>query len=107
MSQRIPSLMIDAVSVLRNGAFANVQHFIRLNTRNALLIYTILFTALIHPFWLFGEVIVSYKLASEIGTPPAPTSSYIENRKFPDYWWSTVPAIRDHIQQPRSRGAAL
>jgi hypothetical protein len=72
-----------------------------------LLIYTILFFALIHPFWLFGEVVVPYRLASEIGLPPASTSSYVENRKFSDYWWSSIPAIRDHIQAPRSGSLAL
>jgi hypothetical protein len=80
----------------------------QLSFRNALLIYTILFFALIHPFWLFGEVVVPYRLASEIGSPPASTSSsYVENRKFSDYWLSSIPTIRDHIQAPRSGSLAL
>jgi hypothetical protein len=76
------------------------------NVRNASLIYAILFFALIHPFWLFGELVVPYRLASEIGAPPAPTS-HIENRKFSDYWRVSIPGLRDHLQKPRFGGVAL
>jgi hypothetical protein len=104
---KFPNSRLPAVSALRNPAFATAEPSSQLNLRDALLIYTVLFFALIHPFWLFGEVVVPYRLTAEIGLPEAPTSSYIENRKFSDYWWSSIPAIRDHIQAPRSGGFAL
>jgi hypothetical protein len=94
------------VSTLSNAAVASVSSCKLPNVRNALLIYAILFFALIHPFWLFGELVVPYRLASEIGAPAAPTS-YIENRKFSDYWRVSIPGLRDHLQKPRFGGVAL
>jgi hypothetical protein len=102
----VPGLRFLVVSVLPDSALAKPEPFILPNARNALLIYTILFFALIHPFWLFGELVVPYRLASEIGAPPTSTS-YIENRKFSDYWRVSIPAIRDHLQKPRFDGVAL
>jgi hypothetical protein len=95
------------VSALPNPALAKAKPSNLPNVRNALLIYAILFFALIHPFWLFGELVVPYRLASEIGAPPPPTSSYIENKKFSDYWRVSIPGIRDHLQKPRFGGVAL
>lgn len=77
------------------------------SVRGALLIYTILFFALIHPFWLFGDVVVPYRLTRDIGIAAAPPSSYTENIKFSDYWAATIPAIRNHFQAPRSSGLTL
>jgi hypothetical protein len=70
-----------------------------LSFRNALAIYAVLFFALIHPFWLFDEVVVPYRLASEIGTPHVATSPSIENTKFSDYWHGFIPEIREHLQR--------
>jgi hypothetical protein len=62
---------------------------------------------LIHPFWLFGELIVPYRFSSEIGAPQAPASATIENNKFSDYWYGFVPEIREHLKAPRSSWLAL
>jgi hypothetical protein len=78
----------------------------KLTFRNALLIYAVLFFALIHPFWMFGEVVAPYPLAAETGPPRAP-SAYIENGKFFDYWHFFIPEIQSHVQAPRSGWLAL
>src|SRR4051794_23265313 len=65
--------------------------------RSALLIYALLFFALIHPFWMFGEAIVPYRLSRDIGVAAAPPSSHTENMKFSDYWVSTIPGMREHF----------
>lgn len=78
----------------------------KLTFRSALLIYTVLFFALIHPFWMFGEVVAPYPLAAETG-PPRTASAYIENGKFFDYWHFFIPEIQSHVQAPRSGWLAL
>jgi hypothetical protein len=78
----------------------------KLTFRSALLIYAALFFALIHPFWMFGEVVAPYPLAAETGPPPAP-SAYIENGKFFDYWHFFIPEIQSHVQASRSGWLAL
>ncbi len=83
------------------------SHYHGPSFRNALAIYTVLFFALIHPFWLFGEVIVPYRLTSEIGTPHLAPSTNIENTKFSDYWYGFIPEIREHLQLRRSGWLAL
>jgi hypothetical protein len=77
-----------------------------LTFRSALLIYAVLFFALIHPFWMFGEVVAPYPLAAETGPPRTP-SVYIENGKFFDYWHFFIPEIQAHMQAPRSGWLAL
>jgi hypothetical protein len=92
---------------LPEPALATAGHSRGLTARNALLIYAVLFFALIHPFWLFGELVVPYRLASEIGAPPASASTALENNKFSDYWHGFIPEIREHLQAPRSGWLAL
>jgi hypothetical protein len=82
-------------------------HFDGVTNRNALLIYTFLFFALIHPFWLFGEIIAPYQLVSEIRGPEVSDSARIQNIKFADYWHAYIPEIRDQLQAPRSGWLAL
>lgn len=78
----------------------------RLTFRSALLIYAALFFVLIHPFWMFGEVVAPYPLAAETGPSRTP-SAYVENGKFFDYWHFFVPEIQSHVQAPRSGWLAL
>jgi hypothetical protein len=78
----------------------------KLTFRSALLIHAALFFALIHPFWMFGEVVAPYPLAAETGPPHTP-SAYIENGKFFDYWHFFIPEIQSHVQAPRSGWLAL
>jgi hypothetical protein len=78
----------------------------KLSFRSALLIYVALFFALIHPFWMFGEVVAPYPLAAETGPPRTP-SAYTENGKFFDYWHFFIPEIQSHVQAPRSGWLAL
>jgi hypothetical protein len=78
----------------------------KLTFRSALLIYAALFFALIHPFWMFGEVVAPYPLVAETGPPRTP-SAYIENGKFFDYWHFFIPEVQSHVQAPRSGWLAL
>ncbi|HEV7877735.1 hypothetical protein [Bradyrhizobium sp.] len=82
-------------------------HFDGVINRNALLIYTVWFFALIHPFWLFGEIIAPYQLVSEIRGPEVSDPAHIQNIKFADYWHAYIPEIRDQLQAPRSGWLAL
>lgn len=86
---------------------ANAQNSGPLNNRNALFIYVLLFFALIYPFWLSGELIVPYRLTSEIGAPPALIPPRMENSGFTDFWDSTIPSIRDHLTRRRSSWITL
>ena len=78
-----------------------------LTGRNVLVIYTILFLALTHPFWLFGEVASPYRLTSDIGVLQTTVSTNVENGKFSDYWYSYIPEIRAHLTERRSGWLAL
>jgi hypothetical protein len=88
-------------------SLAKALHFDGVTTRNALVIYTVLFFALIHPFWLFGEIIAPYQLVSEIRGPDVSDQTHIQNIKFADYWQVFIPEIRDQLQPPRSGWLAL
>ena len=94
-------------ALLTSSLLAKIFRSRTLTLRGALFIYIILFLALIHPFWLFGELIVPYRLTSEIGVPQAPASATIENNKFSDYWYGFIPEIREHLRAPRSSWLAL
>lgn len=94
-------------ALLTSPLLAKIFRSRTLTFRGALLIYTLLFLALIHPFWMSGELVVPYRLTSEIGAPRASATNYIENTKFSDYWRAFIPAIRDHLQTPRSGWLAL
>lgn len=94
-------------ATLPSPRLAKIVRSRTLSVRSALCIYTVLFFALIHPFWLFGELIVPYRLTSDIGAPQGSATTYIENIKFSDYWRGYIPGIRDHLQAPRSGWLAL
>lgn len=94
-------------ALLSRLSLPRALHFDGVSARSALLIYTVLFFALIHPFWLFGEIVAPYQLASEIRGPDVSDSTHIQNIKFADYWQVFIPEIRDQLQPPRSGWLAL
>lgn len=78
-----------------------------LRFRDNLWVYVALFAALSLPYWWSGEVVAPYRMAEEIGSPPARGDTHTENRLFSDYANSFLPQIEGLHHGKRSGWLAL
>ncbi|MBY0264702.1 MAG: hypothetical protein K2P90_04650 [Holosporales bacterium] len=75
--------------------------------RSALILYTLLFAALISPFWFKGEVICPHRQSIELAHKDMLPSTSLENRKFSDYTSSYAPETKGFLEEKRSGWVAL
>jgi hypothetical protein len=78
-----------------------------ISLRNAFLIYSLLFLALVTPYWLGGEVIAPNRQAEMVGLPDPGDAGHIQNDFFNDSPTTFVPETAVLLHGPRSGWLAL
>ena len=78
-----------------------------ISLKQSFLLYTALFALFTFPYWGQGKVLAPNRQMLELGLKPIPAEHQTEGRLFGDYNDTFIPAVTEHLKEPRSGWLAL